>query len=124
MYTKFINWFERYLIVIVLGGFIAGVVGARYSQGLIDAVNTALNAFMDAYTYLAPLAIFLILTPALTKLFSSRRMGKFGMFVIRWYAIRKILASLWAVAFMAIILRLPFLPQQATSLSEAIIQTL
>lgn len=123
-YIAFINWFEKYLVVFVLGGFIAGVVGARYSQGLIDAVNAALNVFMDAYGYIAPVAIFLILTPALTKLFSSRRMGKFGMFVIRWYAIRKILAALWAIAFIAIVLRLPILPQQAASLSDAITVTL
>lgn len=124
MYTKFINWFEKYLIAVVIGGFIAGIVGAKYSQGLINAVNIALDAFMGAYDFVAPVAIFLILTPALAKLFSSRRMGKFGMFVIRWYAVRKVLAALWAIAFIAIVLRLPLLPQQTTSLGEAVIVTL
>ena len=123
-YEKFIYWFEKYLVVFVLGGFIVGIVGAKYSQGLTDIVNDLLDAFMNAYSYLAPVAIFIILTPALTKLFASRSMGKFGMFVIRWYAIRKILAAFWAVIFMAIVLRLPLLPEHSASVADAITQTL
>jgi len=67
LYTKFINWFEKYLIFAVLGSFIIGIVGARYSQGFIDIVNSIIDGFMSGYDYLAPIAIFVILTPALTK---------------------------------------------------------
>ncbi|MFT7183920.1 MAG: Na+/H+-dicarboxylate symporter [Oceanicoccus sp.] len=123
MYTKFINWLERYLILFVVSGFIAGIVGAAYSQGFIDGVNSIIDAFMNAYDYLAPIAIFLILTPALTKLFSTRKMGKFGLFVIRWYAVRKILACFWAIAFIAVVLRLPLMPESTTSITAAVIET-
>ena len=79
---------------------------------------------MDLYDLLAPIAIFLILTPSLARLFSTRSMGKFGLFVIRWYAIRKVLACLWAVIFILAVFRTPILPQGSLSLADGITQTM
>jgi len=124
MYKKFLNWFEKYLIAFVLGGFVAGIVAAIFSQVLVDKVDSAINIFMGVYDYAAPIAIFLILSPSLTKLFSTKTMGRFGLYVIRWYAFRKILASVWAIVFIAILLRLPLLPEGSLSFVDAIVQTL
>ena len=92
--TRSMNWLEKCLLIFVIGGLIAGIGVASVSQPVIDQVDSVINVFMDLYDLVAPIAIFLILTPSLARLFSTRRMGRFGLFVIRWYAIRKILACL------------------------------
>ena len=119
-----VRWFEKYLVVLVIGGLIAGIWVASFSQQLVDYVDSTVNLFMDGYGYVAPAAIFLILTPSLARLFGTRRMGWFGLFVIGWFAGRKILAGLWAVAFVALVFRIPFLPQGSLSLADGITQTL
>ena len=91
---------------------------------MVDQVDSVINIFMDLYDFVAPIAIFLILTPSLARLFSTRTMGKFGFFVIRWYAIRKVLACLWAIVFILIVFRIPILPQGSLSLGDAISQTM
>ena len=119
-----VNWFEKYLLVLVIGGLVAGIWVASFSQTLVDYVDSTVNLFMDGYGYVAPVAIFLILTPSLARLFATRRMGWFGLFVLGWFAGRKILAGLWAVAFVFLVFRIPFLPQGSLSLADGIMQTL
>ena len=118
-----VSWFEKYLLVLVIGGLIAGIGVASVSQPVVDQVDSLINTFMELYSFVAPVAIFLILTPSLARLFSTHNMGLFGAFVIAWFAGRKILASLWAIAFIAIVFRVPFLPQGSTSLGDGIMQT-
>ncbi|MCH7840847.1 MAG: hypothetical protein IID38_11515 [Planctomycetes bacterium] len=79
---------------------------------------------MDLYSFVAPVAIFLILTPSLARLFGTHNMGLFGALVIAWFAGRKILAGLWAITFIVIVFRVPLLPQGSTSLGNGIGQTL
>ena len=122
--TRTINWFEKYLLVLVIGGFIAGIGVASVSQSVVDQVDSIINTFMDLYDFVAPIAIFLILTPSLARLFSTRRAGKFGLLVINWFALRKILASVWAILFILIVFRIPILPQGSLSLLDGIQQTL
>ena len=66
-----INWFEKWLLALVLGGFIAGIVVASISQPVINQVDTTINMFMDLYDYVAPVAIFLILSPSLARMILS-----------------------------------------------------
>ena len=119
-----INWFEKWLLVLVLGGFISGILVASVSQPVIDQVDSTINMFMGLYDYLAPVAIFLILSPSLARMFATRKTGKFGLLVINWFAIRKILASVWAIIFVLAIFRIPFLPQGAVSLGDGLGQAL
>ena len=121
--TRVVNWLEKYLIALVLGGLFAGIAVASVSESLVARVESIINIFMDLYEILAPLAIFLILAPSLAKLFSARSMGRFGFFVIRWYAARKLFACLWAVAFILIVFRIPILPQGSVSLGDGLSQT-
>ena len=121
--TRFINWLEKYLLVLVIGGLLAGVGVASISQPLVDKVDSIINVFMDFYDFVAPVAIFLILTPALSRLFATRGMGKFGLFVVSAYAVRKLLACFWAIIFIVLIFRIPFLPQGSVSLADGISQT-
>ena len=122
--TRTINWFEKWLLVLVLGGFIAGIVVASISQPVIDQVDATINMFMDWYAFIAPIAIFLILSPSLARMFATRKTGTFGLLVLNWFAIRKVLASLWAIAFVLIVFRIPILPQGSVSLTDGLGQTL
>ncbi len=110
VFTGAMSWLEKYLIVFVIGGLLAGIWVASISQPVVDQVDSVINGFMDLYGLLAPIAIFLILTPSLARLFTTRTMGKFGLFVIKWYAVRKVLACLWAILFILIVFRIPILP--------------
>jgi len=118
------TWVEKYLIVLVVGCLIAGVGVASVSQPLVDRVDSIMNLFIDLYGFIAPAAIFLILAPSLARLFSTRAMGRFGFFVIRWYAARKVFACLWAIVFILIVFRIPFLPQGSVSLADGIMETI
>ena len=121
--TRFMNWLEKYLLILVIGGLFAGIGVAHFSQPVVDQVDSVINVFMDLYDLVAPVAIFLILTPSLARLFSTRTMGRFGLYVISWYAVRKVLACLWAIVFILVVFRIPILPQGSLSLGDGITQT-
>ena len=121
--ASFFSWVEKYLIFLVVGGLIGGVVVASFSRPLVDRIDSTVNLFMDLYGFLAPIAIFLILAPSLARLFSVRSMGRFGLFVIRWYAVRKLLACLWAIVFLVLVFRIPFLPERSVSLADGLAET-
>ena len=122
--NRSLNRLERHILVLVIAGLFSGIGVASVSQPLVDQVDSVINVFMALYDLLAPIAIFLILTPSLARLFSTKSMGRFGLFVIRWYAVRKILASLWAIAFILIVFPVPLLPQGSLSLADGITETL
>ena len=119
-----VNWFEKWLLLLVLGGFIAGILVASISQPVINQVDSTINLFMSLYDYVAPVAIFLILSPSLARMFATRKTGKFGLLVLNWFAIRKILASLWAIIFVLAVFRIPLLPEGAVSLGDGLGQAL
>ena len=122
--TRVMNWFEKYVLVLVIGGLISGIAVASVSNTVVDRVDTTINIFMDWYSFIAPVAIFLILSPSLARMFATRKTGKFGLLVLNWFAIRKVLASIWAIAFILVVFRIPFLPQGSVSLADGLGQTM
>ena len=122
--TRAVNWFEKYLLLLVIGGFFAGIGVASVSQGVVDRVDSTINGFMGWYDFAAPVAIFLILTPSLTRLFGTSKFGRFGLLVIAGFALRKILAGVWAIAFILLVFRIPIVPQGSVSVAAGIMQTL
>ena len=124
IFTRFINRFENYLLIFVLGGLLAGIWVASFSQPVVDQVNSIINVFMGVYDFVAPIAIFLIVSPSLARLFATRSLGKFGLLVMMWFAARKLLAGLWAIAFILIVFRIPILPQGFPSLMDGVSQTM
>ena len=122
--TKAANWFEKYLLILVIGGFFAGIGVASVSQGVVDRVDWTINWFMGFYNFVAPVAIFLILTPSLARLFGTSKFGRFGLTVIAGFAVRKLLAGLWAIAFILLVFRIPIVPQGSVSVGAGIMQTL
>ena len=49
--ARSLNWLERYLLFLVLGGLLAGVGVASVSQPLVDQVDSVINLFMDLYDF-------------------------------------------------------------------------
>ena len=101
----------------------AGILLGAASDGLSRVVNSSAEGFIDGYSYGAPLLIFLVLAPVLSRIFSTRRRGKFGLYVIGWLAGTKILALLWAVLFTVVAFGLPMLPEDSVSVGGALLQT-
>ena len=93
------------------------------SETLSSTVNSSAEAFVDGYGYGAPFLIFLVLAPVLSRIFSTRRRGKFGFYVISWLAGTKILALLWAVLFTVVVFGLPILPEDSVSVGGAMVQS-
>ena len=98
----------------------AGILSGAASDGLSNIVSTSAEAFIDGYGYGAPFLIFLVLAPVLSRILSTRRRGKFGVYVISWLAGTKILALLWAVLFTVVVFGLPILPQDSVSVGGAL----
>ncbi len=93
------------------------------SHTLSNVVNSSAETFVDWYGVGAPVLIFIVLAPVLSRILSTRRRGKFGVYVIGWLAATKILALLWAVLFTVAVFRLPLLSEHSTSISDALAET-
>ena len=44
-----VSWFEKYLLILVIGGLVAGIWVASFSPTLVDYVDSTVNLFMDGY---------------------------------------------------------------------------
>ena len=95
-----------------------GILMGSLSGSLSKMVNSSASAFIDGYSHGAPILIFVVLAPVLSRIFSTRRRGKFGMYVIGW------LAMLWVVVFMVVAFGLPIVSENAVSVGGALLQTL
>ena len=47
--SRVMTWFDKYLLVLVLGGFVAGIGIASISQPVVDQVDSTINLFMGVY---------------------------------------------------------------------------
>ena len=105
----FLTLMEQYLPALAILFFIIGIVGARQSRAFAYSVNNLMDGFIASYGYIAPLAIYCILTPSVIKLFSlSQTRGKsFANYAIRWFVKARIVACLFAAVATAVIFRFP-----------------
>ena len=102
-------WERRIIELMAVVALAAGILLGTASNQLSNMVTSAASAFIDVYGYGAPVLIFIVLAPALSRIFSTRREGTFGIYVVSWLAVSKVLAMLWAVAFTVVIFGIPFL---------------
>lgn len=109
--------------IISILAFGAGILLGSGSEKLSGIVNTSVSAFIGGYSYGAPLLIFLVLAPALTRIFATRRRSRFGFYVVGWLSVTKILACLWAVLFTVAVFGLPLFPQHSSSVGGALVHT-
>lgn len=67
-----------------------------------------MEALIDGYSYFAPVAIYLILTPTLIKLMISETRGKsFAKYTIKWYVVARIIACVYGVIWTVIAFDIP-----------------
>ncbi|MBF0457888.1 MAG: cation:dicarboxylase symporter family transporter [Nitrospirae bacterium] len=87
-----------------------GMFAAKSSTALSTSVASWLSALIDFYKYASPLVIFLVLACSLSYIFKESK-GEFAFQAIVFFLKARVLACIWAVAFISICLRLPFLPR-------------
>jgi len=122
-YSKLQNFLEKYMVLFTIVFFLVGIVLAKFSATFAGVIDSGINGFVDAYGYVAPPAIFLILAPSLAKLLTSKA-GKFGTYAVVWLAVRRLLACIWAAIFTVLIFGFPFFSQEGVGMGEAIITAL
>lgn len=108
-FKKIYNSFEKYLPIISVIFFLLGIWIASISVGFAKIINRGVLGLIDVYQYLAPIAIFVILTPSLAKILFAKRAngGKFVGHTIFWFAKLRLLACFWGVIFTFIVFGLP-----------------
>lgn len=120
----FLSLVERHLPWLSIVFLFIGVFWADQSTTFAHQVSGLMESFIDSYGFIAPIAIYLILTPTLIKLFSSDSNSKgFAGYTIRWFAIARLIACLYAVAFTALVFNLPLYASDA-SFSEAFVKSM
>lgn len=91
-----------------LVSLLVGIFWADQSSEFAYGVSDAMESFIDGYGYFAPIAIYLILTPTLTKLLSSESRGKgFAKYTIKWYVVARIIALVYGVIWTAVAFGMP-----------------
>lgn len=117
---------EKYLTLLTVGAFMGGVTLASVWPAVSDAISEGINWFVDFYGFLAPVAIYAILAPALSRMVgaSSGRGGAFAGFAIYWLSVRRLISLIWAVVFTVVVFGLPFFSTGNSTIYESIIKTL
>jgi hypothetical protein len=115
---------KAYLPLIFIMALAGGMAAGAASESLSDFTISSAEAFIDSYSLLAPALIYVVLAPVLSRILSTRRRGRFGVYVIGWLAVTKVLALLWAVVFTAVVFHLPLVSHTSASVGGALFQTL
>ena len=100
-----------------------GVVVGAASDGLSTFVTSAASTLIDGYSLVAPALIFMVLAPVLSRIFSTRRRGRFGLYVVAWLAATKVLAMLFVIFFTVAVFGLPVLPEHSVSIGATLRDT-
>lgn len=125
-FKKIYKNLENYLPIISVIFFLLGIWIASKSVGFAKVINRGMLGVVDIYQYLAPIIIFIILTPALSKILLAEKTNgsKFVGQTIFWFAKLRLLACFWGVVFTAIVFGLPLFINGGIGLGESILQTL
>ena len=122
---RFLLFAEKGLPWLSLVFFVLGVLGARQSRSFALFVSGGVEQFISAYGYIAPVVIFLILTPTLLKLFliKGEARSSVATLTIRWFVGARILACLYAVVATALLFGMPFY-EGGANLAQAVKESL
>ena len=125
-YMNFSARTEKYLTVLTVGAFVGGIALASVWPAVSDAISEGINWFVDFYGFIAPVAIYAILAPALARMVgaSSGRGGAFAGFAIYWLSVRRFISLLWATVFTVVVFGLPLFSTGSSSLWESVSKTL
>jgi len=121
-YRRFSERLEKFLPLLTVISFAAGIGLAMLSARVGVFVTEGMSAFVDFYGYFAPVAIFIILAPSLARIIEAGR-GRFASHAIMWFLNRRLMSCLWAAIFTAIVFGFPIFTGAAGNLGQAIWQT-
>ena len=126
LYKVFNELVERSLPILTIVLLIVGVWMGTVSESISGAVDSAINGFIDGYGIVAPVVIYMILTPSLIKVFSATgTAGKtFVARMIVWFAGTRLAALLWAVIFTTVVFDLPLISEDTISMRDAVSKAL
>ena len=121
-YQTFAGMLETFLPALSVLSFIAGIYLASVSKEISELVDKSISGFIDLYGWVAPFAIFFILTPSLARMINARQgQGKkFATYAIVWLSVRRFLALIWAALFSVIIFGFPIIGNHSTNFLEAV----
>ncbi len=113
---------ERNLPVLTICLFLIGIWLGTVSEIVATSVGNAINGFVDGYGLVAPVVIYMILTPALIRVFSATGTGNktFVARMIVWFAGTRLAALLWAVIFTTMVFDLPLISEDISSFPAAV----
>ena len=112
-----------FLPLVSIVALAAGVLLSAASDGLSSFATSAAATLIDGYSFLAPALIFMVLAPVLSRIFSTRERGRFGLYVVGWLAATKVLAMLWVVLFTVVVFGLPLMPESSVSFGATLRST-
>lgn len=110
------------LPLISVASLLLGVGIAHVSEGFANAVDFVFNGIIDLYGYLAPVAIYIILAPALTRL--SHCANGFTVRTLKWFAKLRLCSCLVGIALTCVALGLPVYINGTVGLGGAILKAL
>jgi len=111
-------------LAVTVASFVFGILLASAWEGFGEGIHGVLSWLLDAYSYLAPLAIFLVMTPALSRLFYGTRGWRFGTYAIGWLCVRKLAACLYAIVATTLVFRLPLTSPMEPDLMREVARSL
>jgi len=125
-YQMLASLLETFLPTLSVLGFIVGIYAASVSERFSEAVDTGINGFIDFYGWVAPFAIFFILTPSLSRMIHARKgRGKqFATYAIIWLSVRRLLALVWAALFSVVAFGFPIIGDASTNVTQALTKSL
>ncbi len=109
---KLITFYKKYISIFVISALPLGILAAKYIPWFVKIADGAISKLIDGISFLAPVAIFLILAPSIGQMIRARKESGFGGFVIFWFGLTRVIAGIWACIFTSLILGLPLLPKQ------------
>lgn len=126
LYQIVFSKLERYLPFISISFFLLGIFIAKRSSGFASAIDKGIGSFVNSYGFIAPLAIYAILTPSAIKMMESEegQDRKFAGYTIFWFARLRLFACVWAAVFTTIVFGLPIHTNGTVGLAGAVLKTL
>ena len=120
-----LNITERFLPLLTVVFFLLGIVMGTSYEPFAYSISGVIEGFIDSYGFIAPIVIFLILTPTLIKLFylgGDSGQG-FAFHTIRWFVGARILACIYAVFFTTFLFGFPWF-SNSSSVTTAVSDSL
>jgi len=119
LFSQIANGIEKHLAILSGLGLLIGILLAKTLPRFAMAVDTAVSGIIDGYAVVAPVVVFLVVAPALSKLISldGRRLIKYALLLL---AMQWVLACIWGALFTSGVLGLPLFPDRSTTVEDAL----